>query len=155
MAKGNSPHSSFQKLLQLLMNQKKKIVSGALKVNTTLFFSVGRHSLELKQMKLFHLFKWEVGKGSFQKSETQSNKVKVMWPKWNMPQTSFFWNRCHRENFRAAGLAIHLKRGRRVGCKATGRAVPAPCGGRDLLYITLMLCYVSGQGFPDSARSCS
>lgn len=53
---------------------QKTTVSDALKVNTTLFFSADRLCLELKQMKLTYLFKWEVGKGYFQKSTTQSNK---------------------------------------------------------------------------------
>jgi len=47
--KGNSLHCGFQKFSQLLRNEKKKIyISDALKVNGTLFFSVGRHFLELK-----------------------------------------------------------------------------------------------------------
>lgn len=51
---------------------KKKSVSEALKVNTTLFLSVG-WLFELKQMEVFYLLKWEVGKGYFQKSVTQSS----------------------------------------------------------------------------------
>lgn len=49
------------------IKKKKKSVSEALKVNTALFFSVG-WLFELKQMELFNLLKWEVGKGYFQKS---------------------------------------------------------------------------------------
>lgn len=50
--------------------KKKKSVSDALKVNATFFVSVDRLFLD----EVICLFKWEVGKGYFQKSATQSNK---------------------------------------------------------------------------------
>lgn len=41
----------FSKILIIIEESEKKSVSVALKVNTTFFFSVGRHFLELKQTK--------------------------------------------------------------------------------------------------------